>query len=225
VKLESVEAVYDISHQCPHLVVVDPRYVTPRDPVAVGVEDCNVGAVAGLGDRNESGIQVLQAGIPDTEHGHRLGELCCNPLFGFLVHTLSLTPQRPLGYYHLHSAWKSVSKLTPAQSHVTGADVMPAFRERRGGATGAVATCRSKVSGCPQIKSETSSTTRNKMEVPFGVGAMNNVNTPPCGDGDACTPIDHGQRRPDLLGILTGAKDRCPVPVLSSRVFSRECRR
>lgn len=72
--LERVEPIDHLAHQVAHLVIVEPRHGSPGNAIAVGVDDEDIGIVAGLRDRDRAGMQVLQHAVADADHRHRLGE-------------------------------------------------------------------------------------------------------------------------------------------------------
>ena len=49
--MEGIEAIDDLAHQEPHLIVVDMRGLQPGNPPAICIEDDDIGIVAGAGDR------------------------------------------------------------------------------------------------------------------------------------------------------------------------------
>ena len=89
-QMEGVEAIHDLAHQRAHLVVIDPRDLGPWNPVALGVLDDDVAAVARAGDGRPTRVQILELRVAHAGHGRDSGKLGGNPVFVRGAHETSL---------------------------------------------------------------------------------------------------------------------------------------
>ena len=71
--VESVEPVDHLTHQIAHRVVVEMGHARPRYLLPVGVDDRHVRVVPGAGDRDDTGVDVLELRVADARQGHQLG--------------------------------------------------------------------------------------------------------------------------------------------------------
>ena len=87
IAIKRIKAIDDLAHKVAHGIVVEMRYVRPRYPSVVGVDDDDIGEIPGPADGHESGVEVLnERNVSHAHHAHDLGKAGNNALFSFFIH-------------------------------------------------------------------------------------------------------------------------------------------